>query len=115
MIQRHVANGIGKLNLVVRSASSRSVTHGYLLLTWAIFVDGLFSDEVLFAERLDDIMHDFGREVQPDRAVDGCLIEGDISAITLACQVELVLEGSFHADARALGPCHHVLQERAGA
>src|SRR5579864_2989363 len=105
MIQRHAANGITELNLIVGSAYPWSVAHGDLLLTWAIFVDGLLYDEVLFAERLDDIMHDLGREVQPDRAVDGCLIEGDISAITLACQVELVLEGSFHADAHALCLC----------
>src|SRR5260370_2156504 len=107
MIQRHAANGITELNLIVGSAYPRSVTHGDLLLTWAIFVDGLFYDEVLFAERFHDIMHDLGREVQPDRAVDGCLIEGNISAITLTSHVKLVLPAASHAAAPLRAPSHH--------
>src|SRR5258708_34237419 len=89
MIQRHAANGITELNLIVGSAYPRSATHGDLLLAWAILVDGLFYDEVLFAERFHDIMHALRREAQPDRALDGCLIEGNISAIALAGQVYL--------------------------
>src|SRR5258708_23401797 len=94
MIQRHAANGITELNLIVGSAYPRSVTHGDLLRTWAIFVDGLFYDEVLFAERFHDIMHDLGREVNPADPVAGCLSEGNLSPTPLPSLYKPVLEAA---------------------
>src|ERR1700693_3767571 len=108
MEQCHTSYSIAQLDLIIGGTQRRRVPDGYLLLPWPILVNCLFYKYILCAKRLYNIVHKLRRKIQPYRAIDWGLIERDIGAIQVACQVKLVLEGGFHLDSHIFCSRNHI-------